>query len=177
MNTRVASNGYMLDTTLFNSMLDSTISTASFAALRLLATGIQPSELRATRCPERRADLLATFSEVNPAVAPASSFAWGVEGAGWEQAYWNDGSGNFQKMLDRLRELDRKSKRKNRDPLNPVRDILIAETAIKIGATLVSNDPRLRQVVLEFGGRALDHPTFEREAMALAASFTSTRPS
>jgi hypothetical protein len=176
MKTRVASNGYMLDTTVFNGVLDGKISTASFAALRPLATGVQPSELRATGRPQRRADLVATFEEVNPAVALASSFAWGVEGAGWDQACWNDGSGNFQKMLDRLRELDRKAKRKNRDPLNPVRDILIAETAIQNGATLVSDDPRLCQVVLESGGRAIDLPTFEREAVALAASLAPTRP-
>ncbi len=173
MNTPVASNSYMLDTTLFNSVLNREISAASFAGLRLLATGIQASELRATKCPQRRAGLLATFEEINPAVAPASSFAFDVEGAGLDQAYWNDGSGNFQKMLDRLRELDPKSK----DPLNQLRDILIAETAIKNGATLVSGDKRLRQVVLEFGGRAIDHPSFEREAMAPAASFTSTWPS
>jgi predicted nucleic acid-binding protein len=165
MNTPTPSNGYMLDTTLFNSVLDGKISVASFAGLRLLVTGIQASELRATKSPHRRADLLTTFEDVNAAVALCSSFAWDVEGAGWDQAYWNDGSGNFQKMLDRLRVLDPKSK----DPLNQLRDILIAETAIKNGVTMVSDDKRLRQVVLEFGGRAIDHPSFEHEADCTAS--------
>ncbi len=35
------------------------------------------------------------------------------------------------------------------------RDIVIAETAIKLGAVLVSDDAKLRQVVVEFGGAAL----------------------
>jgi predicted nucleic acid-binding protein len=35
-------------------------------------------------------------------------------------------------------------------------DVVIAETAIKNSATLVSRDANLRQVVSEFGGRAID---------------------
>jgi hypothetical protein len=69
---------------------------------------------------------------VSPAWIPASSFAWDIEGAGWDEACWNDGTGQFEEMLTRLRELDLKTK----DPLNQVRDILIAETAIKNCATL-----------------------------------------
>jgi len=163
MDTPNTSSAYMLDTNLFNSVLDGKISVASFAGRRLLATGIQSSELQATSCPQRRAELLAIFEEVNPAVLPASSFAFGVEGAGFGQALWNDGTGNFQKMLDRPRELDREQGKKIRDPLNQPRDILIAETAIKNGATLVSGDENLRLVVLEFGGRAIDRPSSERE--------------
>ncbi len=167
----------MLDTNLFNSVLDGKISVASFAGRRLLATRIQLSELRATSCPQRRAELLTVFEEVNPEVLPASSFAFDVEGAGFGQALWNDGTGNFQKMLDRLRELDREQGKRNRDPLNQPRDILIAETAIKNGATLVSGDANLRLVVLEFGGRAIDHPSFECGAIVPVRSFTPTPPS
>jgi hypothetical protein len=160
MNTSTLSNGYMLDTTLFNSVRDGEILPASFAGLHLLVTGIQESELRATKCPQRRANLVAAFKEVDAVLVRASSFAWGIKGAGWVEAYWNDGSGNFQKMLDRLRMLDPARK----SPLNQLRDILIAETAIKTNTTLVSGDKHLRQVVLEFGGRAIDHTTFECEA-------------
>jgi hypothetical protein len=92
-------------------------------------------------------------------VTVASSFAFDVEGAGWGEACFNDGSGNFEKMLGRLRELDRTKK----SPLGQVRDILIAETAIKSGATFVTNDKNLRQVTSEFGGRAINHLEFERE--------------
>lgn len=88
-----------------------------------------------------------------------SSFAFDIEGAGFDEACWNDASGNYEKMLDRLRELDAKRK----DQRGQMRDILIAETAIKNRATLVSDDGNLRQVVSEFGGRAIDQLQFDHE--------------
>jgi predicted nucleic acid-binding protein len=148
----VADPPYMLDTTEFNRVLKEKISTASFAGYRLLVTGIQVDELRATKDSKRRTDLLAVFEEINPATELASSAAWGIEGAGWGQAYWNDGSGKFEKMLQRLQKLDPKSK----EPHNQLRDILIAETSIKKNAILVSRDENLRKVVSEFGGQAID---------------------
>jgi predicted nucleic acid-binding protein len=145
-------HGYMLDTNVFNGVLDGKALPASFANQRLLVTGIQADELRATEKPERRASLLALYEEIRVTSLPASSFAFDIEGAGFDQAYWNDGGGNFQKMLARLRQLEPKNKRAQ----NQIRDILIAETAIKNGATLVSGDSNLRQVVSEFGGNAID---------------------
>lgn len=146
---------YMLDTTVFNHLLDGRFSLAPLAGRRLVVTGIQADELRKTNDPERRAGLLSTLEEVNPTTLPASSFALGIEGAGFGQAYWNDGSGTFEKMRDRLRELD-SQQRKTKDPLNQERDILIAEASIKNDAILVSGDSNLRQVVAEFGGCAID---------------------
>lgn len=92
------------------------------------------------------------YKEIRPTSLPSSSFAFDIEGAGFGQAYWNDGSGNFEKMLARLRELDPSGK----NAANQVRDILIAETAIKSRAILVSGDSNLRQLVSEFGGNAAD---------------------
>ena len=147
-----ADQDYMLDTTEFNHLLDGKISAASLSSRRLLVTGIQEGELCATRDCMRREALLAVYKKVDPIKKPASSFAFDIEGAGWGQAYWNDGSGNVERMLQRLQELDPKSK----GALNQWRDILIAETAIKNDAILVSHDGNLRQVVLEFGGRSID---------------------
>jgi predicted nucleic acid-binding protein len=147
---------YMLDTSFFNDVLAGKISSSSFEGRRLLVTGVQTSELRATKNAERRAALLAKFEEIGPISTPASSLCFDIEGAGFDQASWNDGSGNFDKMLTRLQELDSKKKEK----LNQMRDILIAETAIKNGATLVSGDSNLRQVVSEFGGCAVDTHSF-----------------
>ena len=59
-------------------------------------------------------------------------------------------------MLARLTELDAPSKNKDRGPRNKIRDILIAETAIKINAVLISGDANLQLVVSEFGGKAVD---------------------
>jgi predicted nucleic acid-binding protein len=161
-------SGYMLDTTVFNDALDGKISSAVFAGRRVIVTGVQAAELRATKNTTRQAALVAKFEEIKPTLLPASSFAFGIEGAGWDQAEWNDGSGNFGKMRDRLRQLDKESRKKNKDPLkqelNQERDILIAETAIKNHAALVSRDENLRRVVSEFGGCAITPAQFENEA-------------
>jgi len=148
MNTVVT---YMLDTNIFNHVLDGKISMLSLDGRRLLVTDIQRDELAKTKDDARRTALLAQFGAVNPEVMLTASFAFDIEGAGLDQACWNDGSGLYQKMLARLRQLDPKSK----NPMNQERDILIAETAIKSGATLVSGDVNLQQVVAEFGGRAI----------------------
>lgn len=145
-------HSYMLDTNVFNAVLDGRVLPASFVGRRLLVTGVQAAELHATEKPERRAALLAAYEEIRPTSLPASSFAFDIEGAGFDQAYWNDGSGKFEKMLARLRQLDPK----NKSAPNQVRDILIAETAIKNRATLVSGDSNLRQIISEFGGNVID---------------------
>jgi predicted nucleic acid-binding protein len=158
---------YMLDTNVFNDALDKKISAAAFAGRRLFVIGVQADELRATKKPPtRQAELLTKYEEINPTSVLASSFAWGIEGAGWSQAVWNDGSGYYKKMLDRLRQLDEESGKSSKDRLNQDRDILIAETAIKNHAILVSGDKNLRQVVSEFGGSAIATDQFEIEAAA-----------
>jgi hypothetical protein len=129
---------------------------ASFAGHRLLVIGVQADELRATKDDQLREELLAVFEEINPEGVSASSFALGIEGAGFDQACWNDGSGNFGKMLDRLQQLDRENKKKKDLLLNQLCDVLIAETAIKNKATLVSGDKNLQKIVSEFGGCAVD---------------------
>ena len=148
-------NIYMLDTTVFNHLVEGKISLTPFDKHLLLTIGVQLDELRATSDCSKRTLLLAKFEEIKPETILASSFAFDIEGAGWDQACWNDGSGKFGNMLKRLQELDH-GKHKKKKPSNQLRDILIAETAIKHGATLVSGDENLRQVVCEFGGCATD---------------------
>jgi predicted nucleic acid-binding protein len=143
---------YMLDTNIFNAVLDQKLS-PRFPG-HVLVTGVQLGEINATRTPERKAALLSTFEEVNPTSLKASSFAFDIEGAGFDQAYWNDGTERFERMLERLRQLDKKQNKRD-DLRNQTCDILIAETALKNEAVLVSDDSNLRQVIAEFGGRAI----------------------
>jgi predicted nucleic acid-binding protein len=138
---------YMLDTNVFNDLLDQKISPSLFAGHDVISTGIQLDELKATQRDERRASLIKVFNGLAPVQTPASSFALDIEGAGFGQAYWNDQTGRFEDMLASLQAKDGKDKGKNQ-----LRDILIAETAIKNGATLVTRDSNLRKVVAEFGG-------------------------
>jgi hypothetical protein len=176
----------MLDTNIFNHLLDGKISSAALAGRHLLVIGVQRDELGKTRDPERRAALIAKFEAINPTVILASSFALDIEGAGFGQAYWNDGSGNFEKMRSRLRELDFQQKKKPVPldqagnimiDLNQERDILIAETAIKNRAILVTGDRNLRQVVSEFGGFAIDSEEFESRRLALQLHILATSES
>lgn len=145
----------MLDTNVFNAAREGKMSLPSLVGSQLLVIGVQAAELRATRNTKKRAELLAVFEEIHPATVPASSFAFDIEGAGFDQACLNDGDGQFQRMLTRLRELDRK-----KDIGNQARDILIAETAVKTGATLLTRDVNLTKVVVEFGGLAMDPLSF-----------------
>jgi putative transcriptional regulator len=146
---------YMLDTNVFNDLLEGKISLASFADRCLFIVGVQADELRATQGIQRRAALLDKLVEVDPTTTLASTFAFDIEGAGFNQACWNDGSGTFELMLARLQQLDGKTSNE-RNHKNQLRDILIAETAIKNCAILISSDVKLRQVVSEFGGSAID---------------------
>ena len=144
----------MLDTNVFNHVADGNIPIDAFEDLRLFATHVQLDELGAAKDPERAAALLKVFERIEPKVVVTSSAVWDV--SGWDQASWSGEDGAFRAILKRLRELDAENGKTHRDPHNPVRDALIAETAIKNKLTLVSGDQNLRRVVEEFEGHALD---------------------
>jgi hypothetical protein len=93
------SETYMLDTNVFNAVLDGRVFLASSVGRILLVTGIQRDELGATAKPGRRAALLAVYKEIRPTSLPASSFAFDIEGAGFDQAYWNDGAETLRRCL------------------------------------------------------------------------------
>ena len=151
---------YMLDTNVFNDVLWGKFPLSIFKQRQLIVTGIQRDELNKTENDETRAALLGRFTTVDSVVVPAASLAFGIEGAGWGQAHWDDGSGNIERMRRRLQQLDGRKKRR-KDPLNQERDILIAETTIKAGAVLISADVNLRSVVVEFGGQTLNPATLQ----------------
>jgi hypothetical protein len=155
----------MFDTNAFNHVLHGNIPLPALAGKRILSTRVQRDELNKTKEPPgRREELLEIFDKIAPEIMHASSFLFGVEGAGFDQACWNDGTGNFDEMLSRLCELDGTNKRKRKLDkeklkLNQLRGS-IAETAIKNGAILVSDNINLQQVVSESGGRAIGHLEF-----------------
>jgi predicted nucleic acid-binding protein len=151
---------YMLDTTVFNHIRDDKVLASFIARLGVYVTDIQRHELMATPEECLRNHLLQLFEDIAPISNPAATFLFGVDGAGWGQASWNDRSGLFEKLLKRLKELDAKNPRKKkRTPesllLNQLRDVTIAETAMKNGAILVTDDSDLLKVVTECGGEAI----------------------
>lgn len=148
-NALILPGRYMLDTNVFNLLLDGRYTLPDTPDAGWTATHVQRDELAATRNKARKEALLGAMSEVVTELAPTASFAIGVSAIG--RAGINDGSGLFQRMQLRLIELDRG--KGERRPVNQVRDILIAETALKAGACLVTADRNLAQVMEEFGGR------------------------
>lgn len=150
----------MLDTHLFDRVLDGEVLRASLVGRKIFVTGVQTAELRAMpdTKQQRRAELLQVVEEVSPELRLASSLCFDIDGAGFGQAEWNDCTGRFDAMLARLKDIDHKPPRQH---LNQIRDIIIAETAIKLGATLVSDDAKLREVVEEFGGKAVSSSYLE----------------
>ena len=142
---------YMLDTNIFNRLADGQVSIDAFRGLRLVATHVQLDELRATKNPARAADLRSAFEEIDPTLGSTASAFPDV--SKWDQSSWSD-DGVADRMLARLNQLNAAARKKHRDPNNPIRDVLIAHTAININATLISDDPQLRQLVSEYGGQA-----------------------
>jgi hypothetical protein len=147
---------YLLDSNLFNHVLDEGIPVEEFRNITLIVTHVQLDELSATQVknPARATALLALFEQMGPDQTPTRSAVWDV--SAWDQAAWSDEDGVFERMLVRLKALDAASRKRTRNPSNQQRDILIAETAVKNGLTLVSGDANLRRVTIEFGGSAIN---------------------
>ncbi len=143
--------GLMLDTNVFNDVVDGKLLLEEFKDRKLFATHVQMDELQQTSCDARKRELLAVFNYIDAATINTESAVSDV--SKWDQSKWSDPTGNFIPMLNRLRELAKAGA--SRIP-NQSRDILIAETAIKNGLILVSGDRDLRVVTKEFGGQAVD---------------------
>jgi hypothetical protein len=134
---------YMLDTTVFNNVLDDVITLP--VGLHVVATHVQHDELANTRKQGRRDQLLATFARVAPARVPTKSALWNA--SRWDEGEWSDGK-RYRAMLAAL---DAKNGGKD----NNKRDVLIAETALEHGYVLVTGDVDLRDVFGAFGGNAI----------------------
>jgi predicted nucleic acid-binding protein len=153
------SKHFMLDTNFFNRVCDSVFPLDCFRRRRLIATGIQESELRNTPDEARRTALLDAFEIVRPDWVPAAQFVFDMAGAGWDQGSWGLNDKTHQAMLARLRELDRG--RKDRS-MSQIGDVVIAETAMQRGAVLVSDDANLRTMASEFGVEVMSIEEFGR---------------
>jgi predicted nucleic acid-binding protein len=152
----------MLDTNVFNHVLDGRIDPARLQGKRLVATHIQRDEILATGNAERRDALMALFIEFVPSRAPTSSAVAGISVAGasnsgmvptesfvwdvscWDEAKWPKEDGLFEALRNDLDDL-------NGGKANNVKDVLIAETALRNGWTLVTDDRHLAQVASTHG--------------------------
>jgi len=133
---------YILDTCIFNWLLDGQIRIEDLPSDGVLVSSpVQQAELNATKCEERRAQLSLKFRQIGPDLVPAESLMFDVEGAGFDQAKFGDGT--TYTLLKAA--LDAQKPKPNN-----VQDALIAEVALKNGMTLITADGRLKEVAEQF---------------------------
>lgn len=148
-----SSKKYMLDTNVFNHVLDEQITLDKFMGKVLFATHVQHDELERTLDPDRRKALLSIFHQIEAEVIPTETAIWGD--SKWGRAKWSNGDGLYEKLLARIKELDGNSRR-NKSSINQSRDARIAETAIRQRLILVTNDNNLKTAATENHCQVID---------------------
>ena len=153
--TSSPSFGLLLDTVIFNRLLDRKLEPSVFGDVQLYATHLQGDELNETPDPLRRGSLLSTFKQVAPAPIATESFILGLSRL--DNAKLASSDTLYHSILKEIGE-------KPKNPNNPRRDALIGETAIRNGLTLITDDQSLRDAVNKLGGMALTLAEFEKNA-------------
>ena len=138
---------FMLDTNVFNHVLEGKIDFKVLNGRDLIATHVQHDEITQTKDEGRRTALLAVFRHTPAEQVATESAVFGV--SRWGQAKWGSDDGLFGKMRA---DLDVLNKRKGNNP----QDILIAETALRNGWVLVTSDADLFAVVTKHGGACMN---------------------
>ena len=140
----------MFDTNISNHVLDRQIDTGLFnKRYHYYTTHVQDDEVCATKDPLRRVNLKALIE--NTTQVPTESTVIGISRI--EMCKISDGD-LYKRLVDELNRLERKD--------NNPKDALIAETAIKNGHILVSDDHNLREATMKMGGRAKSLDEFLR---------------
>jgi hypothetical protein len=137
----------MFDTNVFNRILDGVISLQTLTGrLVAYATHIQCDEINNTKNPERRAALAQVFGDVVADSLPTDSCVWDV--SRWDQAKWTADDNIYSALKSDLDKL-------NKNKPNNTHDALIAETSVKQGYLLVTDDTDLATVTKKYGGKCL----------------------
>ena len=155
----------MLDTNVFNDVLDGKVDIAFVMGKRVVATHIQYDEIGKTRNDDRRAALLKIFEVISAHQSPTSSSVAGISVAGaacassgsvvptesavfgvsrWGASNWVGNSDVFSEMRNELNLL-------NNNKRNNTEDVLIAETVLKNKWVLVTSDKDLTLVAQNHG--------------------------
>ena len=135
----------MFDTNIFNRLVEHNVPIEVLTECGdVQVTHVQWDELCKTPCQEKRNRLTRVFRRLEPEKRPTETAVWGV--SKWGEAKWS-ADDQWQQMKA---ELDRLKKRKNNS-----QDALIAETAIKNGFTLFTEDVNLRKVAARFGATCM----------------------
>ena len=166
----------MLDTNVFNDVLDGKIDIANLKGLRLKATHIQWDEIGNTKDQGRKDALLSIFEFLTEETTPTTSAVFGIsvfgaacpgssgivptESAVWGISRWGAAKWGADNILTGLRQqLDALNKKKR----NNVHDILIAETSVRNGWVLITSDSDLFLVVTKYSGACANLYTLQTE--------------
>jgi len=135
---------YMFDTNIFDDIVNGKLGIAdigrykNFKKAEIYVTHIQIDENNKCSDVDKRARLNIFMVKIRPILIPTSSCAFDI--SRFDESKFGDGI------------IFNKIKKRN---INHVEDALIGETAIKEGIILVTNDRRLKNIVIELGGNAL----------------------
>ena len=149
--TTLNRSGFMLDTTVFNNVVDGTVDVGAFNGCRVFVTHVQRDELVNTCNAARRSKLLQRFEIIAPKSLATEGFVLGISRL--DHAKLSENGELYTRILNSLRTKD--PKRKSMKFGNQERDSLIAETAISNGLAFITNDNNLCEVVREIGGSAI----------------------
>jgi len=140
----------MFDTNIFNGIRDGRIDISSFDKRHhYYTTHIQYDEVCNTQDPSRRAALKTLFKYA--ACVPTETAVVGTSRLDMCKIPDDD---HYDRLLNELDRLERKD--------NNQEDALIADTAIKKGHILVTNDRSLRKVASKMGGKVKSLDEFLR---------------
>ncbi len=134
---------YMFDTNIFNALLDGRVELNNIQCDGdFMVTQMQINEIKNTSNISRREELLGVVEQVNPERIPTSTSLFGITEFG--SGCFGDGV-LFERILEELNLANNAKK-------NNYVDALIAETTILNGATLLTADNDLANVMVKFGG-------------------------
>jgi len=161
---------FILDTNVFNKILDNKIDISKFLELghKYYVTHIQRDEILNTKADERRHSLIALFFDIVDLNIPTESAVVGVSRVGgakiiptesavfgvscWGQCKFTAKNNLFEPIKDALDKIKNKK--------NNLQDALIAETSIKNGYILITNDVNLATIVKDYNGKVLSFNEF-----------------
>jgi hypothetical protein len=152
-----AQQGHMVDTVIFGDLVgrpNYKLLLNELPTVKLWATLVQYEELKATRDPVRRQDLLTKFHELKPQIATAL-FSWNVPGAGWDHGYFGSQdelifAEKIRTRLDQIFDLMPRRKQNRAKKENNLPDSLIATAAKFNNLGLITRDDNLFKVATEF---------------------------
>jgi len=135
---------YIFDTNIFDDVVSDKLKISdivkykNYKKVEIYVTHIQIDEINKCSDVDKRARLNMFMVKIRPILISTSSCAYDV--SRYDMSKYGDGI-----IFNKIKSGN----------INHVKDALIGETAIKEGIILVTNDKRLRNKVIELGGKAL----------------------